>query len=212
MGYRLNSATNSNPVFTNMILQGLVKPIFSFYINREKEGPIAGELILGGSDSKYYRGKLNYVPVSVIGLWQFAIDGGKIASGESFCIGGCQAIADTGSSLIFGPPKDIIPILYAIGADPRDPNGVVDCKTISSLPIITFTINRVDYSLSGEQYILQLTQDGRKECFSGFAFYNGPQNSLLTLGDIFLHAYYTEFDMGLNRVGFAKTVKSKYKY
>ncbi|PIK33108.1 putative lysosomal aspartic protease-like isoform X2 [Apostichopus japonicus] len=54
------------PVFTNMLLQGLVdKPVFSFYLSRYENGSTeGGELLLGGSDPRYYKGNFTYVDVS----------------------------------------------------------------------------------------------------------------------------------------------------
>lgn len=48
---------------------------------------------------------------------------GRIANSEPLCIGGCQAIVDTGSLLMAGPPKDVRKIHHAIRA--RYADGVV---------------------------------------------------------------------------------------
>ena len=44
----------------------------------------------------------------------------------------------------------------------------IDCKKIPTLPPVTITLNGVAYTLTGEQYVLQVTQAGQTECISGF--------------------------------------------
>ena len=72
---------------------------------------------MGGSNPDRYTGEFTYLPVSVPGYWQFAMDGVKIAEvgGVTACDGGCQAIADSGTSLLTGPPLEIKAINEALG-------------------------------------------------------------------------------------------------
>ena len=77
-----------------------------------------------------------------------------------------------------------------------------DCGTISNLPDVDIKIGGVSFPLKPENYIVKEEHSGKTICKSGF----GPgDGDTWILGDVFIGPYYTEFDMGNNRVGFAKT-------
>eukprot|EP00795_Rhopilema_esculentum_P011254 gene11254-21442_t len=209
MGYQSIAVDNVTTVFQNMVIEGLVKePVFSFYLNRDPSAKVGGEIMFGGSDPTYYTGNFTYVPVSVKGYWQFKMDGLKIGTGE-FCVGGCQAIADTGTSLLAGPSSEVLKINTLIGAFPIPFVGeaIVNCSKIDTMPDVTITLAGKQFTLNAKQYVLKMTIAGQSQCISGFIGLDvpPPRGPLWILGDIFIGAYYTEFDMGNNRVGFART-------
>ncbi|KAL6420007.1 hypothetical protein ACFW04_004342 [Cataglyphis niger] len=196
MGYSTISVDGVTPVFDNMVLQDLVpEPVFSFYLNRNSSSKDGGELILGGIDHNRYDGELLYVPVSKKGYWQFDLDNITIENNVLSSHG--QAIADTGTSLIVGPASDINLINGIIGADS---NGNVDCSTLKNLPAINVNVGGKSLKLTSTDYIIQDEEDGVATCISGF---QGSDSSLWILGDVFIGPYYTVFDLGNNRVGFA---------
>lgn len=46
--------------------------------------------------------------------------------------------------------------------------AVIDCDKIASMPDVTFSIGGRDFTLSAEQYVLQVDAMGQKQCISGF--------------------------------------------
>uniref|UniRef100_A0A5F7ZZL0 Cathepsin D n=1 Tax=Macaca mulatta TaxID=9544 RepID=A0A5F7ZZL0_MACMU len=133
MAYPRISVNNVLPVFDNLMQQKLVdQNIFSFYLNRDPTAQPGGELMLGGTDSKYYRGSLSYLNVTRKAYWQVRLDQVEVASGLTLCKEGCEAIVDTGTSLMVGPVDEVRELQKAIGAVPLIPGHSGSWATSSS--------------------------------------------------------------------------------
>ncbi|XP_024072463.1 cathepsin E [Terrapene carolina triunguis] len=197
------------PVFDNMMAQNLVDlPIFSVYMNRNPDSSVGGELLFGGFDPSHFSGTLNWVPVTKQGYWQIQLDNIQVGGTVAFCAEGCQAIVDTGTSLITGPSKEIKEMQNYIGAVPMDGEYAVECNNLNVMPDVTFTINGIPYTLSPQAYTLMDNSDGMAFCTSGFQGLNmqPPAGPLWILGDVFIGQFYSVFDRGNNRVGLAPVV------
>ena len=93
-----------------MQYQGVVDPVFSFWLNRDPEAEVGGEMILGGSDPAYYEGEMIYVDVdSNPGYWKITMEAIVDTTDDEImgCVGSCVAIVDTGSSLLVGPTEQV---------------------------------------------------------------------------------------------------------
>ncbi|CAG2101757.1 unnamed protein product, partial [Medioppia subpectinata] len=211
MAFQSLSVDNTITPFQNMITQGVVSaPVFSFYLNRDVKGRPGGELILGGSDPDHYSGHFTYVPVTNQSYWQFKMGGIRVDSdqGALFCPNGCQAIADTGTTLIVGPIQETNAINALIGATNQGKgNWAVNCSSIKTLPTITVIIAGKLFPIKASQYVYtQIGPNGGTQCLSGFQGMNYTGTGLAELwimGDVFIGPYYTEFDYGRKRLGFA---------
>lgn len=211
LGFHDISAQAVVPPLYNMVLQGLIsEPIFSFYLNRNDNDTMESEVIFGGFNQNHYKGVINYVPVHKQGYWELKMDFVRFGS-TSFCTRGCEAIVDTGTSLIGGPRLEVMAINRLIGAKRTHSNGLymVDCELVPTLPSITFALNGVNYILESTHYILKVQDNWSTSCMSGFMEINMPLSNdgpIWILGDVFLRKYYTIFDLGNKRVGFAEAV------
>ncbi|XP_003767673.1 cathepsin E [Sarcophilus harrisii] len=197
------------PVFDNMIAQNLVDmPIFSVYMTRNPDSPTGSELVFGGYDHAHFTGSLNWVPVTKQGYWQIALDNIQVGGTIMFCAEGCQAIVDTGTSLITGPSDKIKQLQNAIGAVLTDGEYAMECNNLNVMPDVTFTINGIPYTLPPKAYTLTDFVDGMEFCTSGFQGLDihPPAGPLWILGDVFIGQFYSVFDRGNNLVGLAPAV------
>uniref|UniRef100_A0A2R9A0G3 Peptidase A1 domain-containing protein n=1 Tax=Pan paniscus TaxID=9597 RepID=A0A2R9A0G3_PANPA len=178
----------SVPVFDNMMQRHLLaQDLFSVYMSRNDQGSM---LTLRAIDLSYYTE-----------YWQFTVDSVIIDGVVVACDGGCQAILDTGTSLLVGPGSNILNIQQAIGATVGQYNEFdIDCGLLSSVPTVVFEIHGKKYPLPPSAY----TSQDQGFCTSGFQGDYSSQQWIL--GDVFIREYYSVFDRANNRVGLAKAV------
>ncbi|XP_053572781.1 cathepsin E-A isoform X2 [Bombina bombina] len=214
LGYPSLAVANAVPVFDRILEQKLVeKPLFSFYLLKQEGSNYGGELIFGGIDHSLYKGPIHWIPITEKGYWQIRLDNIKVNDKVKFCKNGCEAIIDSGTSLITGPSPEIKQLQAILGATPSAfGEYVLDCALVPSRPTITFTIGQRDYSLTPEQYIIKEKSKKSSFCLSGFQSMDISTKSgpLWILGDIFMSKYYSIFDREYDRVGLAKSRVKKH--
>ncbi|XP_073522853.1 gastricsin-like [Phyllobates terribilis] len=202
MAYPALSAGGQTTAMQGMLQQNLLTyPIFSVYMSSQ-----SGMVVFGGVDNNLYSGQIYWAPVTQELYWQVAIDAFSInGQATGWCSQGCQAMVDTGTSLLTIPQQFLGTFLQTVGAEESQNGGyLVNCNNVQSLPTISFTINGVQFPIPPSAYILQ----NNGYCTVGVEVtYLPSQNGqpFWILGDVFLRQYYSVYDMGNNRVGFAQS-------
>ncbi|XP_057584314.1 pregnancy-associated glycoprotein 2-like [Hippopotamus amphibius kiboko] len=204
LAYPSLALENTTPVFDNMKTQGVIsQPVFAFYLSDQKEN--GSVVMFGGVDHSYHKGELKWIPVSQTQHWQMTVN--RITMGRIIigCIHGCEAILDTGTALLFGPPRSITTIQKLINGTRFGQEHEVSCRSITQLPTFTLNINGTDYPVPAQAYIWK-SPEGR--CFSNFL--ENPETSskpdTWILGAVFLRLYFSVYDRGNNRIGLAPAV------
>ncbi|XP_062272924.1 pepsin A-like [Scomber scombrus] len=202
LGLAFQSLASDNvvPVFDNMVSEGLLpQPMFSVYLSRNSEQ--GSEVVFGGLDSSHYTGPVTWIPLTSATYWQIKMDSVTINGQTVACSGGCQAIIDTGTSLIVGPTSDINNMNSWVGASTGQyGEATVNCQNIQTMPDVTFTLNGHAFTVPASAYVSQSSYG----CRTGFG-QEGTQQ-LWILGDVFIREYYAIFDTQNQMVGLAQSV------
>eukprot|EP00005_Dracoamoeba_jomungandri_P004165 CAMPEP_0174256962 /NCGR_PEP_ID=MMETSP0439-20130205/6153_1 /TAXON_ID=0 /ORGANISM="Stereomyxa ramosa, Strain Chinc5" /LENGTH=360 /DNA_ID=CAMNT_0015339827 /DNA_START=105 /DNA_END=1187 /DNA_ORIENTATION=+ len=211
MAFVTISVDHVTPVWYNILSQHLVDtPSFSFWLSSNPQGSNGGVLTLGGTDSKYYTGDFTYVPLTNETYWEFLMD--EISVGGQSYASAQHAVADTGTSLIAGPSSIVNAINTKLGAKQNFAGEWVfaSCSVLPNLPNITVTLAGKEFTMSGKQYVLEVSAEGVSECVSGFMGIDMPPpvGPLWILGDVFIRNFYTTFDFAGKQVGFATAVQA----
>ncbi|KAK5894542.1 hypothetical protein CesoFtcFv8_011225 [Champsocephalus esox] len=201
LGLAFQSIASDNvvPVFDMMVKGGLVsQPLFSVYLSSNSAQ--GSEVVFGGIDSSHYTGQINWIPLSSDTYWQIKMDSVTINGQTVACAGGCQAIIDTGTSLIVGPSSDISNMNSWVGASTNQyGEATVNCQNIQSMPEVTFTLNGNAFTIPASAYVSKSSYG----CSTGFG-QSGQQ--LWILGDVFIRQYYAIFDSSTPKIGLAKSI------
>ncbi|GFN84924.1 cathepsin d [Plakobranchus ocellatus] len=194
-------------VFENMVSQGLVdSPLFSIYLNRYGSGGPDSVLTLGGTDTYYCEEEFIYADLTVPGSWLFELDRVQLSNGDGiFSESGSQAIVDSSTPFIVGPMEEVDVLNTELGGmlvPSYSRQYKFDCSEVDSMPGVEFIVNGEKLSLSSKDYVVKIDD----VCYSGILGMKWMETDtpVWFLGLSFMRAYYTQFDLGNQRMGFAK--------
>ncbi|KAJ3649035.1 hypothetical protein Zmor_020797 [Zophobas morio] len=219
MGLGLQTDANYTPFFYTLLHQKKIKePIFSIYLNRDRQSNRGGNVMLGFVDPKHiHKTKINgkivadnftYLSVENYAYWQFQMDRVVVndPKGENVvvCQNGCKAIADTSSNTIVGPQEDIFQIHDKIKAEEFFMHRyTVNCDTINKLPKIDFILGGKNFTLVGEDYTVKMSYHSITLCLSAFVpAYTIQEQDRWILGGAFLAKFYTVYNVQEKTIGF----------
>jgi len=187
------------PFYINAVQnQLLAAPKFSFFVSKNMGKP--GAVVLGGVNPKLFKGEINTHKGESDAYWMVKLGTMKVGN-TVVQTNGARGIADSGTSLLVGPPDIIGSILPHVKVNS-------DCSNYDELKNLEMNMETtegktVTYTLTPDDYVMK--RDG--ECKTGIAIMNiqlDMDHPVVILGDTFMRKFYSVFDHKHNTVGFAE--------
>mmetsp|Transcript_484 Transcript_484/g.1571 ORF Transcript_484/g.1571 Transcript_484/m.1571 type:complete len:419 (+) Transcript_484:112-1368(+) len=173
--------------------KALKHPVFSVFLaDSDAEG---SEITFGDVKPEHMASAMVWHPVSRdTGYWQGQIQDITINNEVQSLCADCQVAVDTGTSQLAGPTS-------VINELSRRLNVKGDCSNYDSMPMLGFVLGDHILNLRPEDYI----DKGSEGCEVSLMPLDvpPPNGPLFILGDPFLRIFYTAYDRGTNKVGFA---------
>lgn len=207
------------PPIQAMIDQHLLpNPYFTVWMTEtHKDNTTGGLITVGDLDTTHCDSHIDWVPLSSATYYQVTLDGVRVGAseltGEEVVLSSSsegksqEAISDTGTSLIAGPPQQIQEIAEKLGGTLDREQGVyvVPCDNVKKLPPVIFTLDGKDYPVSAKNYVDIFSEEDPR-CFLGFQPFRSAFGPSWILGDCWIREYCQVYDMGGKRLGLAKAL------
>jgi hypothetical protein len=182
---------------------------FNALTNLLAESPVVGISLASGDPALSFGeveqdridGEILYQPVSDDDAWQVKMEDFAVGGKPAGICGkdGCQAVVDTGSSVLMASPPMAAALEKALDVHEN-------CSNFDTLPTLGFTFEGKTFTLSPEEYVdIQRTERGETGCWLDLLpVPDTGKGALVVLGYPFLRQVYTVLDAGKEpRVGFA---------
>lgn len=185
---------------------GVRRATSSFFL-----GEKGGAVVLGGIDSRFHVGPIQYHPAmkKVSGAWALEVDSFRM-SGTEICKHKCLALVDTGTTMMVLPSSATMQIDGAV-SNPWAKRPV-ECQGDA-----TAKINGQRYTIGAGQWCGQVAPMGDR--IQGQLKVLTPDKSFakhtwIVLGEAFIKSFYTVFDnddASKPRIGFAPVCKQSHR-
>lgn len=195
--------------------------IFGVYLSKSDDLP--SEISFGGHDERRTADPLKWVSVNQpeLGYWQVRIKAVTVGD-EPFSLcddGECVGIVDTGTSLMGVPKQSVNALNRELARQVDDPTDDLDCRDFPG-PDLVFHFEDFSISLSAEDYSrpaptrVQNSTDNELLVICRATLLpvemGPPMNSkTFIIGEPALSKYYTAYDWGQKRIGFAPSLHAK---
>ncbi|KAL2093785.1 hypothetical protein ACEWY4_011097 [Coilia grayii] len=202
LAYPQIAASQQPTLMDTMVQQGVLQNDFvAFYLSR---GQYGSEISFGEVDNSKITSQVTWTPVISQSWWEIMMQGFQINGQETgWCQQGCAAIVDTGTPGLAIPSQYFSSIMQNMGAQQYNGMYYISCSAANNLPTLSVTISGVSFPIAPSAYIQQA---GNGYCTFGMMPTSQQDFSgrpMWILGDVFLREYYSIYDRGNNRVGFA---------
>merc|ERR1719442_192162 len=153
---------------------------------------------------------LTWVNVSEEGYWQFqfsdfTVNGKEMGMCKKYGERKCQAVLDTGSSLMMGPQQDLDELLRLLNFGN---STQMNCTDNSSFPTLGFVIAGKRFEIQPDDYMDRAhdpaSSPGVDSCWAHLMpIEDTGRGPILVLGMPFLRALYTVYDVKAKQIGIA---------
>jgi cathepsin D len=183
--------------------------IFAVYLGRHVSDD--AEITFGSVREERMASPLTWVDVSEEGYWQFSfedflIDGKPTGLCQKYDKHHCQAVLDTGSSLMMGPKADLdqLLVLLKFGNDTTQ-----NCSESFRYPKLGFKIAGKNFEMEPDDYMDrsrdETTPKDMELCWAHLMpIGDTGRGPIVVLGMPFLRTFYTAYNMKDKKIGIAK--------
>jgi hypothetical protein len=210
LGQAISEAPEFNifQMLANSSTPKMQKPIFAVFLGRSMTDD--SEISFGGVREDRMSGPMTWVDVSEEGYWQFkfadfTVNGKETGICKRYGERGCQAVLDTGSSLMMGPSYDLGKVLRMInfGND-----TTTNCTAKTQFPKLGFMIEGKLFEMEPDDYMDRETDaslpKGTDSCWAHLMpIGDTGRGPIFVLGMPFLRKFYTAYDIEQKKIGVA---------
>lgn len=208
LGQALSDSEEFNifSVLANNATPKLNRHVFAVYLGRNIEDE--AEITFGDYHTSRMTSPLKWFNVSKAGYWQFQftdflVDNKPSGICANYGERQCQAVLDTGSSLMMGPKNDLDKLIQLLGFGNSTQKN---CSTKLRIPNLGFLVGNSTFDMEADDYVDRShgpnNAKGHGTCWAHLLpIGDTGRGPIFVLGMPFLRAFYTVYDIEKKRIG-----------